>query len=234
MKIVSTLAFLALVAVTAATLTLTPAPAQPGGLIVVELYQSQGCSSCPPANANVAAISDRPDVLALSFAVTYWDHLGWRDTFAKQQFTARQYAYAHGLGHSNVYTPQVVLNGQADLSAVDSGELAAAMSRVPRVSSQSIALTNGAVQIGAGQPQPPADVWLVRYDRRTLPVPISAGENGGRTLPHKNIVRDLVHLGTWSGAPVSFPVAPPADANFGTAILVEKQNGGPIVAAAKF
>src|SRR5580693_943584 len=82
--------------------------------VVVELFQSQGCSSCPPANANVMAIADRPDVLALSFGVTYWDSLGWKDTFASPKFTARQWDYAHGLGHSNVFTPQVVINGRRD------------------------------------------------------------------------------------------------------------------------
>src|SRR5690348_6014845 len=119
MKFAFALALVALAATTAATFSTTSA--QPGGLIVLELYQSQGCSSCPRANANVAAISDRADVLALSFAVTYWDQLGWRDTFAKPKYTTRQYDYAHGLGHSNVYTPQVVLNGRTDLSGVNAG-----------------------------------------------------------------------------------------------------------------
>jgi hypothetical protein len=232
MKLLFALAFIALAAATAATLS--SAPAQPSGLIVVELYQSQGCSSCPPANANVAAIADRPDVLALSFAVTYWDHLGWRDTFAKPEFTTRQYDYAHGLGHSNVYTPQVVLNGRADLNGIDPSELSSAMSHIWRVSTGPISLANGAIEIGRAQDQSPADVWLVRFDRRTIPVPISAGENEGHTLPHKNIVRELVRLGTWTGSPVSFRPAPSADPNFGTAVLVQKQNGGPILAAAKF
>ena len=88
-------------------------------LTVVELYQSQGCSSCPPAIANINAIADRPDILALTFAVTYWDQLGWKDTFASPGFTARQYDYAHGLGHGGVYTPQVVINGRADLVGAD-------------------------------------------------------------------------------------------------------------------
>nr|MBA3812093.1 DUF1223 domain-containing protein [Caulobacteraceae bacterium] len=90
---------------------------------VVELFQSQGCSSCPPANANVSAISDRPDVLALSFGVTYWDQLGWKDTFATPQYTARQWDYARGLGHGNVFTPQVVINGRRDGVGADRREL---------------------------------------------------------------------------------------------------------------
>jgi hypothetical protein len=79
--------------------------------VVVELFQSQGCSSCPPANANVNALSARADVLALSFAVTYWDRLGWKDTFAKAQFTERQWQYARAMRQQDVYTPQVVVNG---------------------------------------------------------------------------------------------------------------------------
>src|SRR5947207_14307653 len=83
-------------------------------LTVVELFQSQGCSSCPPANANVMALSRRPDVLALSFQVTYWDSLGWKDTFGSPRYTARQWDYARALGHHNVWTPQVVINGPVD------------------------------------------------------------------------------------------------------------------------
>src|SRR5690349_23168075 len=80
--------------------------------VVIELFQSQGCSSCPPANANLNALSQRADLLALSFSVTYWDSLGWKDTFAKAQFTDRQYAYAHAMQGGNVYTPQIVVNGR--------------------------------------------------------------------------------------------------------------------------
>src|SRR5271170_8235975 len=80
--------------------------------VVVELFQSQGCSSCPPANANLNALSQRADVLALSFSVTYWDSLGWKDTFAKGQFTERQWQYARAMRQADVYTPQVVVNGR--------------------------------------------------------------------------------------------------------------------------
>src|SRR5450631_1918257 len=95
--------------------------------VVVELFQSQGCSSCPPANANVNALSGRADVLALSFSVTYWDSLGWKDTFAKTQFTDRQYAYAHALHQANVYTPQVVINGRLEGIGAERGEIEALM-----------------------------------------------------------------------------------------------------------
>ena len=81
---------------------------------VIELFQSQGCSSCPPAEANVGAVSDRSDVLALSFEVDYWDRLGWKDTFSKHAWTERQYAYARALARDGVYTPQVVVNGRVE------------------------------------------------------------------------------------------------------------------------
>jgi hypothetical protein len=99
---------------------------------VVELFQSQGCSSCPPANGNVNALSERADVLALSFAVTYWDRLGWKDTFAKPQFTERQWQYARAMRQQDVYTPQVVVNGRVEGVGADPGEIEGLMSRADR------------------------------------------------------------------------------------------------------
>jgi hypothetical protein len=99
---------------------------------VVELFQSQGCSSCPPANANVNALSQRPDVLALSFAVTYWDRLGWKDTFDKPQFTERQWQYARAMRQQDVYTPQVVVNGRVEGVGAEPGEIEGLMSRADR------------------------------------------------------------------------------------------------------
>src|SRR5580693_7030805 len=91
---------------------------------VVELFQSQGCSSCPPAEANVGAISDRSDVLALAFEVDYWDRLGWKDTFSRPAWTARQYAYAQAMGRDGVYTPQVVVNGRVEGDGLEPSGLA--------------------------------------------------------------------------------------------------------------
>src|SRR5437879_1949909 len=103
-----------LIGLGAALALATPALAQTP-LQVVELYTSQGCSSCPPADAAVAQLSARPEILALSFGVTYWDDLGWKDTFAQKKFTERQWDYAKGLRHANVATPQVVVNGRLDV-----------------------------------------------------------------------------------------------------------------------
>jgi hypothetical protein len=202
--------------------------------IVVELFQSQGCSSCPPANANVNAIAGRPDILALSYGVTYWDDLGWKDTFAKPQFTARQWDYAHSLGHANVGTPQVVINGQRDLVGSDSRKLDAAISAAAAFDGPAIAVHAGKVEIGAGKaPAGAATVWLVRYDPRVRAVPIRRGENGGKTLPHKNIVVEMSALGRWSGKPASYVLPPSPDGALSTAILVQAGKAGPILSAAK-
>jgi hypothetical protein len=99
---------------------------------VVELYTSQGCSSCPPANAAVAQLSARPEILALSFGVTYWDDLGWKDTFAQKTFTDRQWDYARGLRHTNVATPQVVVNGRLDVVGQSVPEIDSALRRSPQ------------------------------------------------------------------------------------------------------
>jgi hypothetical protein len=202
--------------------------------VVVELFQSQGCSSCPPANANVAAIADRPDVLALSFSVTYWDQLGWKDTFARPEFTARQWAYAHALRHPNVFTPQVVVNGRADGVGVDRNELWDLIRTAARANQgPAIAIGPGEVVVGGAPAAGPSDVWLVRYDPRIIEVPIRRGENGGKTLPHKNIVRGLVRLGSWRGQPVRFALPPSADPAWRVAILVQAAGTGPILAAAR-
>jgi hypothetical protein len=207
--------------------------ADPAHPVVVELFQSQGCSSCPPANANVTDIADRPEVLALSFGVTYWDSLGWKDTFASPKFTARQWDYARGLGHPNVFTPQVVVNGRRDGVGVDRGELRGLIAAGDRGDGGPMLTVHGSELTISAAPRRKADVWLVRYDPRTVQVPIKRGENSGRTLPHKNIVRELTRLGQWNGAAETLALPPRADPVLRTAILVQGAGGGPILAAAK-
>ena len=212
--------------------------AQPSASVqVVELYTSQGCSSCPPANAAVAAISARPEILALSFGVTYWDDLGWKDTFAQKRFTDRQWDYAKGLRHDNVATPQVVVNGRLDTVGQSVGEIDMALRRAPLAAGgPTLSLQNGTVAIAGAAPKHAADVWLVRYDPNVVQVPVKRGENTGKTLPHKNVVRELTRLGDWTGGAKSFavPSAPPGlPSGLKTAILVQSGPGGPILAAAK-
>jgi hypothetical protein len=204
---------------------------QPAGLSVVELFQSQGCSSCPPAIANVNAVAGKPDVLALMFAVDYWDNLGWKDTFAKHAYTQRQQAYAHGLHNTDVATPQVVVNGRKDLVGGDARELAAAIATTPRPRVP-VTLTASSVSVGDGlAPIAPADVWLVRYDPRTINVAIKAGENTGKTLAHRDVVKEMTRIGRWTGKAASYPLPAGGDPALKIAILVQPP-GGPIVAAA--
>lgn len=203
--------------------------------VVVELYQSQGCSSCPPANANLLTVVDRPDVLALSFGVTYWDQLGWKDTFAKTQFTDRQWDYAHALKHPEVFTPQVVVNGRKDGVGADPKEFQGLIRAGDRGDAgPALDLAGAEVRIGAAAaPARPADVWLVRYDPRMVQVPIRRGENGGKTLPHRNVVKELTRLGAWTGAAETLRAPAGGDPAWKTAVFIQAGKGGPIVAAAK-
>lgn len=202
---------------------------------VVELFQSQGCSSCPPALANLIELSRRPDILALNFGVTYWDQLGWKDTFASPQYTARQWDYARALHHSQVWTPQMIVNGRADAVGADRADIDALLPRADRgASGPTIAITPSTISVGTAPVSGmPADVWLVRYDPHIVQVPIRRGENEGRTLPHKNVVRELVKLGVWSGQAQSYTVPSGADPNLATAVLLQAGQGGAILAAAK-
>lgn len=210
------------------------AEASGAGPIVVELFQSQGCSSCPPANANVNALAAaRPDVLALSYAVTYWDYLGWKDTYAKPAFTERQRAYQRSGQSDGVYTPQVVINGRKALVGADRGGLNRAVASVgPLRGGPTIVRDSGGVTIGAGQGAP-ASVLLVTYDPREHSVPVKAGENNGRTLPHRNIVVGLRDGGVWTGKALHVAVPVLKDPALRTAVLVQRGAGGPLLAAAK-
>lgn len=204
-----------------------------GQLAVVELFQSQGCSSCPPAIANVNAIADQPDILALTFAVTYWDQLGWKDTFAKQAFTDRQWDYARARGSGEVFTPQIVVNGRTSIVGARRAQLDQALAATPATASMpAIALHSGEIAIAAGKTPRAASVWLVDYDPRARPVPIRAGENGGRTIIHRNIVTGLTRLGSWTGPAVQFRL-PAAQAGLDRAVLVQLDRAGPIISAAK-
>ena len=220
---------LSLLAPLAATIAAPGLAADAAHPTVIELFQSQGCSSCPPANANVTALADRPDLLVLSFGVTYWDQLGWKDRFAKPEFTRRQYDYRDGLRHDNVWTPQTVVNGRVDVTGVRASELKQAVVAGDR-GKGGPAVTASSARINVAAGTGPADVWLVRYDPRVVQVPIRAGENGGRTLPHRNVVASLVRLGLWTGSTAAWARPAPV-AGLSEAVLVQKPGGGPILAA---
>jgi hypothetical protein len=177
------------------------------------------------------ALSDRPDLLTLSFGVTYWDNLGWKDTFASPHYTARQWDYARALRHAEVYTPQVIVNGRADIVGHDRGELEALIRREANQSGPDVRIDAGSVSIGAGV-RNDAQVWLVRFDPKIELVAIARGENGGQTLPHKNVVKQLVKLGDWTGKPASYRIPQATQIGLREAILVQAGPGGEILAAA--
>jgi len=199
---------------------------------VVELFTSQGCSSCPPANDAVARISARPEILALSFGVAYWDDLGWKDTFAQPKFTDRQWDYAKGFKRGQVATPEVVVNGRTDTVGGSVAEIDAALKRAALAGGPGVSLTATHAVVSGAAPARPAEVWLVRYDPRVVQVAVKRGENTGKTLPHKNVVKVLTRLGQWPGGEKAFTL-PAAPAGLATAILVQAGPGGPILAAAK-
>jgi len=207
--------------------------AKGNGPVIVELYQSQGCSSCPPANRALNKVAGRKGVIALNFSVTYWDRLGWKDTFGDKAYTNRQYAYARAFRDNNVYTPQVVLNGRSAIVGNAPGEINRAITSVPSIPGKpAISAKAGKITIGAGKGS--ADVWIVRYDPRIQNVAIKAGENHGRTLPHKNIVRQLVKLGTWNGSAKTFAGPAKGSDHYRSAVIVQRSGHREILSAKKF
>lgn len=207
------------------------APASP---VVVELFTAQGCSSCQAANGLIAKLAERPGIIALTWSVDYWDYLGWQDTFAQPEFVVRQKAYARHLGPRDVYTPQVVVNGAAQTSGDDAAGVEALIrdsktqtSRPPRIRF----LPGGGIAVGAGQ-RPPrsAEVWLIRYDPKEQDVLVKAGDNRGASVAETKVVRQMVRLGAWKGAPVSFK-APAADEGLASVVILQVTHGGPVLAA---
>jgi hypothetical protein len=200
--------------------------------LVIELFTSQGCSSCPPANANLIKLRGRSDVLALSFSVTYWDSLGWKDVFGQEKFTNRQSSYESNLGHNGPFTPQMVVNGSRDTVGSDYSSIQSLLGGGHLSNGPAIELSSTGVNLAAGTaPLSGTDIWLVRYDPNVVNVAVRRGENTGRTLPHTNVVHELRRLGSWTGGAVR-QTFEPAPAGLRTAILVQVPNGGPILAAA--
>jgi len=218
----------------AAMLCCVAANAQPRP-VVVELFTSQGCSSCPPADAYIGKLSARSDVLALSFHVDYWDDLGWRDRFALAQSVERQNIYARNLRRSSVYTPQLVVDGRDDYVGSDGRAVATALSENRDGAPVGVSVRDAEVlvEIGAQPGVPPSDVMLVAYLRHAVSA-IGRGENAGRTLDEFNIVRDIRTLGLWKGQVETFHVSvsslPPDATN--VAVLVQPSGQAPIIGAA--
>ena len=214
-----------------------PAAAMARPPVVVELFTAQGCSSCGAANAFVDKLADRPGVIALTWSVDYWDYLGWKDSFAQPAFTDRQRAYDRRFGLNDVYTPQVIVDGQAQASgdkatAVES--LIRQARRAPIDPPQMRLREDGRIGVGSAR-RPPggAQVWLIRYDPREQDIEVKDGDNRGKTIPHRNVVRQVALLGPWKGRPVVFRPPAPSEEGLTTLVIVQGADGGRIFGVMK-
>lgn len=218
-------------------LSSVPAP------MVVELFTSEGCSSCPPADALLGELTQRQYVLPLSFHVDYWDYIGWKDRFADPVFTRRQYAYAEAQGRSMVYTPQMIVAGAIDVVGSDRAAVEQALKtaytrnamyriHVMREQDGKVVAQFPDAPIGV-----PATIWLVTY-RKSEQSHVKAGENAGRSLASYNVVRSLQKVGMWNGAAteieLNLDAAAKANSPDACAIIANQAGNGPIVAAAAF
>jgi hypothetical protein len=184
-----------------------PAHAEPRA--VVELFTSQGCSSCPPADKILGELAKDPSVIALSLPIDYWDYLGWKDTLADSRFSARQKAYSRMRGDREVYTPQIVVNGSVHVigsdragieSAIDTTRKAEGVMSVPVTMTQAGKQIN--VTVAASSRGPAAvrgEVWICSISK-AVPILIRRGENGGREVTYHNVVRNLFKVGDWNGS----------------------------------
>lgn len=174
---------------------------------VIELFTSQGCSSCPPADALLAKLAGEDDLIALSLPVDYWDRLGWKDTFAKHAFTERQLAYSRERGDGKVYTPQAVVNGREHAVGSQRAAIAAAVDDTASSLSVPLSLDRSQdalkVSVGAAPGAPARSTLLLMPYLAARDVAIGRGENARRKVTYTNIVRDIVPLATWDGKPIA-------------------------------
>jgi len=209
--------------------------------MVVELFTSEGCSSCPPADALLGELAQRQYVLPLSFHVDYWDYIGWKDRFADAQYTRRQYAYAEARGGSMVYTPQMVVAGAIDVVGSDRDAvekaLKTAYSRNTMYRLHVVREADGkvVVQFPDAPIGVPATIWLVTY-QKSAESHVKAGENAGRDLKTYNVVRSLKKVGLWNGpaTEITLSIDETAERPDGCAVIANQAEHGPIIAAAAF
>jgi hypothetical protein len=201
--------------------------------VVVELFTAQGCSSCGKASAYIAKLADDKGVLALTYAVDYWDYLGWKDTFAKPEFADRQRDYAQRLGIAEVYTPQVVIDGRVQTPGVRSADIDKLVRSVRHDFSDPPDMRwRGAdkVAVGSGRrAHGGADVWLVRYDPHRREVEVKDGDNRGQTVVERNVVVQLERIGRWNGRPVLLKLPPAPQDGLRQVVLVQAHEGGRIL-----
>jgi len=189
-----------------------PALAEPRA--VVELFTSQGCSSCPPADKLIGELSKDPSVIALSLPIDYWDYLGWKDTLADSRFSARQKAYSQVRGDRDVYTPQVVINGSVHVVGSDRSLIEDAIGETGKtdgVMSVPVSMTLSGKQINVSVAASKAltavhgEVWICSVSKE-IPISIGRGENRGREITYHNVVRNLLKVGDWNGSATSWTV----------------------------
>jgi hypothetical protein len=222
-----------------------PAHADPRA--VVELFTSQGCSSCPPADKIIGELAKDPSIIALSMPIDYWDYLGWKDTLADARFSARQKAYSKVRGDREVYTPQAVINGAAHVIGSDRDSIEKAIGTTAKadgVMSVPVAMSLSGKQLtvsveasNKGPVSMHGEVWICSISK-AVPISIGRGENSGRELTYYNVVRNLVKLGDWNGNPRSFTVPIDSvvhDGIDGAVVLVQdgsRDRPGPMLGAA--
>jgi hypothetical protein len=240
-KAIATIFSLAFIGVASLAGSATAADLAGRAPVVVELFTSQGCSSCPPAEAFLTDLAKRDDVIALEFHVDYWDYIGWKDSFAKPEFTKRQKRYVSSLQGRYAYTPQMVIQGRADVVGSHRDDVESVIRRYLAEDPKGPAISikrKGDVLIvivgaGTGAGTDPYDVLLVTFDKPHL-TEVRRGENRGKTLKNSNVVRELVRLGAWTGKSSKFDISLDGrEGDGGCAVLLQKPNQGPIVAAAK-
>jgi hypothetical protein len=191
------------IAIVCTSVSVTAASANPRA--VVELFTSQGCSSCPPADELLGQLAGDPSLVALSLPIDYWDYLGWKDTLADPRNTARQRAYSHVRGDRQVYTPQVVVNGSlhalgSDRNAIENAIVVSRKGGIALALPVTLSVVDGQIRVGVpdGEGRPAAEVWLCGL-AHAVTVAVGRGENRGKVITYHNVARRWVKLGTWSG-----------------------------------
>jgi hypothetical protein len=200
------------VSVCAIIAMIRPASAEPRA--VVELFTSQGCSSCPPADQVIGELAKDPSIIALSMPIDYWDYLGWKDTLADARFSARQKAYSRMRGDRDVYTPQAVVNGSLHVIGSDRAKIDGAIDETQKDDVMSVPVTvtlNGKlinVAVAASQAESApgqGEVWICSISKE-VPIFIGRGENRGREVTYHNVVRNWLKVGDWTGVAGSWTV----------------------------
>lgn len=200
---------------------------------VIELFTSQGCSSCPPADKLVGTFADSPDILVLSFHVDYWNYLGWKDPYSSAEFTARQRDYARFLGSSNVYTPQAVVQGSYDVVGSYADRLKAAINKAKATDNWvNVTLKKTGNSLSISLPSAKSEqsnILLIGFDKTSTNA-VPRGENAGEKLTHRNSVTEIKNLGTWQGESLNKNAEIPK--GDGTAVLIQSSKTGAILGAA--